>query len=220
MADFKKARENMMDGQVHPFGVVDEKILDVFATVPRELFVPEKLQSVAYIDEDLEIGRGRYLMESKVHAKMLQALDLNETDVALDIGVASGYSSVILSHLVTTVIALENDKAYIEQATKTWQNQNVNNAVMVGGAFDAGAEEHAPYNVIVLNGAVEFVSQTILDQLEVGGRLVTIIRKNQYDVGCVTLFLKSQSGSVSSTPLFDASTPYLQGFEPLKKFAF
>lgn len=220
MADFEKARENMIDGQIHPFGVIDEKILDVFARVPREMFVPQKLQSVAYMDEDLNIGRGRYLMESKIHAKMLQAIDLKESDVALDIGVASGYSTVILSHLVTTVIALENDKAYIEQAEKVWKKQGVNNAIMFEGAFEAGVSKHAPYNVIILNGAVESVPQSLLDQLDVGGRLATIIRKSQYDVGCVTLFLKSRSGSVSSTPLFDACTPYLQGFEPLKKFAF
>ena len=90
--------------------MVDTGILQSFETVPRELFIPEKLQGVAYTDENIDIGQGRFVMEPIIHAKLLQAVLPVAGDIVLDIGIGSGYSSAILSPLVTTVIALEHNK--------------------------------------------------------------------------------------------------------------
>ena len=110
MTDFIQARKNMVDCQIHPSGIVDGWILESFQNIPRELFVPEKLQGIAYTDENIDIGQGRFLMEPIVHAKLLQAVAPDKSDVVLDIGVGTGYSSAILCPNVSTVVALENNK--------------------------------------------------------------------------------------------------------------
>lgn len=220
MADFLQTRINMVDGQIHPAGVVDPRILESFETVPRELFVPERLQGVAYTDEDLDIGQGRYLLEPITHAKMMQAVQPVEMDVVLDIGVGAGYSSAILSPMVTTIIALEHNKRQMDKATKLWDRLDVCNVALIEGTLTDGVPEQAPYSLIIINGAVEEVPDNIIDQIDVGGRLIAVIRKAGHAAGQAVLFVKSQSGDVSSKILFDASVPFLKGFEPKVRFEF
>lgn len=220
MTDFLQTRINMVDGQIHPAGVVDPRILETFEKVPRELFVPERLQGVAYTDEDLDIGQGRYLLEPIIHAKMIQAVQLVETDVVLDIGVGSGYSSAILSPMVMTVIALEHNKRQMDKATKLWDRLDICNVALIEGELTEGVPDQAPYSLIIINGAVEMIPDNILDQIDVGGRLIAVIRASGQTSGQVTLFMKSSTGAVSSKIIFDANAPFLKGFEPKSRFKF
>jgi len=220
MIDFIQARTNMIDGQIHPAGVVDVGILDSFQNIPREEFMPDKLQSVAYTDENLIIGQNRFLLEPIAHAKMLQAAEIKSTDIVLDIGSAYGYSAAILSSLASTVIAVESNKRQIDKAARLWEKHSLSNIVQVENKPKIGAPKHAPYNVIVINGAVAEVPQSILDQLDVGGTLVTVIVEVGKQVGKAVVFRKSEDGNVSSSPIFDAGIPYLEGFEPVPEFQF
>lgn len=220
MADFLQTRTNMVDGQIHPSGVIDPRILETFEKVPRELFVPERLQGVAYADEDLDIGQGRYLLEPMTHAKMIQAVQPVETDVVLDVGVGAGYSSAILSPMVMTIIALEHNKRQMDKAVKLWDRLDVCNVALIEGKLIDGVADQAPYSLIIINGAVEAVPDALLNQVDVGGRLIAIIRKTGQTVGQVTLFIRSEKGDVSSKVLFDASAPFLKGFEPKTHFQF
>ncbi len=220
MIDFLQARTNMIDCQIHTAGVIDEQILHSFASIPRELFVPDRLKDVSYSDDDLNIGQGRYLLEPITHSKMLQAVKPNSSDIVLDIGVGSGYSSAILSSLVTTIIALENNKRQMDKASKLWQDLDACNIVLMEGALEKGVAEQSPYSLIIINGAVAEVPESILDQLDVGGRLITIIQKSGHPVGKVTLFIKGKNGDISSKHVFDAGAAFLKGFEPKNKFNF
>lgn len=220
MTDFIQTRTNMVDGQIHPSGVIDPRILETFEKVPRELFVPERLQGVAYADEDLDIGQGRYLLEPMTHAKMIQAVQPVETDVVLDVGVGAGYSSAILSPMVMTIIALEHNKRQMDKAVKLWDRLDVCNVALIEGKLIDGVADQAPYSLIIINGAVEAVPDALLNQVDVGGRLIAIIRKTGQTVGQVTLFIRSEKGDVSSKVLFDASAPFLKGFEPKTHFKF
>lgn len=220
MTDFAKARKNMVDGQIHTAGVVDTALLNAFATVPREQFVPEKIQDVAYFDETIDLGQKRFLIEPIAHAKMLQAALPVEGDVVLDVGSGTGYSSAILSHIVTTVISVENNKRQIEKATRLWAKLDYTNIVHIDSPLVDGASKYAPYSLIVLNGSVTQVPKSILDQVDFGGRLVTIIKKPSQQVGQAFLFIKNEDGVVSSRPLFDAGVPYIEGFEPVPVFQF
>ena len=210
----------MIDGQISTAGVVQEPIIAAFNSIPRELFVPERLSNIAYSDEDIDIGQGRFLIEPIVYAKMIQAANPCETDVVLDIGVGSGYSSAILSSLVTTVIALEHNKRQMDRATKLWAQLGACNIALIEGALTKGVPEQAPYSLIIINGAVEHVPQNIIDQMEVGGRLVAVVKKARQSVGCATLFIKSSAANIASKKLFDAATPFLKGFEPEPVFQF
>ncbi len=220
MTDFSIARINMIDGQISTSGVVNPQILESFGEVPRELFVPEKLCELAYIDESLDIGQGRFLLSPMVYSKMLQAANPCKSDVVLDVGSGSGYSSAILSPLVTTVIALENNKRQMDKATKLWTQLGACNIVLEDGDLVNGVPEQAPYSLIIINGAVSEVPNKIIDQMDVGGRLITVVRQSFSHIGRATLFIKSQNGDVSSKILFEANIPFLKCFEPSLEFAF
>ncbi len=220
MTDFSQARTNMVDGQIHTAGVVDPRILQAFETIPRELFVPEKSQSIAYTDEDIEIGQGRFLLEPITHAKMIQAVQPKKSDIVLDIGIGAGYSSAILSPMVTTIIALETNKRQIDKASRLWNKIGACNIALIEGKLENGVPDQAPYSLIVINGAVSEVPETVLNQMETNGRLITIVKKPGQPIGRATLFMKSKSGTISSKPLFDAAVPFLKGFEPKPQFEF
>ncbi len=220
MTDFNKARKNMVDGQIHTAGVVDTGILNAFETTPRESFVPEKLKSIAYTDENIDLGQGRFLLEPIVHSKMLQAVLPTTDDTVLEIGSASGYGSAILSQLVTTVFAVENNKRQMDKAVRVWEAGSYCNIVQIEGELEDGAPEHKPYSLIVINGAVEEIPQNIFDQLATGGRLVTVVTKPSANKGMATLFVKSHDGNVSSKPLFDAGIPVLAEFKKKIEFQF
>ncbi len=212
MTDFSQARKNMVDGQIHTAGVVDPRILDAFSSLPREAFVPEKLQNVSYTDENLNIGQGRWLLEPITHARLLQEARLVSNDVVLDIAAGAGYSSAILSSIVSTVIALENNKRQTDKAQRVWEKLGMCNIVLESGDLNQGVAKHAPYSLIVINGSVPEVPNAILEQLAVGGRLVTVIAQENDTIGQAKLFYKNENNDVSSKVLFDTGIPFLNEF--------
>src|SRR5579859_6969843 len=111
MIDYQSARLNMVESQVRPNKVTDAAVLDALLAVPRERFVPEHLQGVAYIDDDVPLGGGRYLAEPMVFARFLQLAAIKPTDTVLEIACGSGYASAVLARLAQRVIALEDDHA-------------------------------------------------------------------------------------------------------------
>ncbi len=218
--NFEQARKNMVDGQIHTNGVIDPRILDAFQKTPRESFVPEALRNSAFNDEDIKVADGRYIMEPSVHARLIQALDLKPDSVVLDIGGGTGYSAAILSELVSTVVILESEQPFLDKFGEVCETLNICNVASFIGPLQEGNAEHAPYDSIIINGAVANVPQAILDQLAPEGRLVCVVKQAGKPIGSGTLFKKAANGTVSSFPLFDAATPYLSGFEPEATFQF
>ncbi len=220
MTNFATARKNMIDGQIHTAGVVDEKILEVFSTIPRELFVPEKLKAMAYLDESIDLGQGRCLMAPIALSKMVDAVTPTASDVALVVGAASGYTSAVLSMLVSTVVSLEKNKRHIDKAERVWAKLELCNIVLENANIVDGAPKHAPYGIIFINGAVESVPDVLIDQLAVGGRLITVVCRRGCMTGQAVLFVKSKDGGASSRPLFDVSVPSLAEFSSDSSFQF
>jgi protein-L-isoaspartate(D-aspartate) O-methyltransferase len=218
MVDFSTARLNMVESQIRTNKVTDERILDALETIPRESYVPENRRGVCYIDEDLAIGGGRHLMEPMVLARLLQEARIGSQDVVLDVGCATGYSCAVLARLGATVVGVECDKELADGANKILSEQGIDNAVVIQDPLGDGYPKQAPYNVIVLEGAVSEVPKTIQDQLADGGRLVAVIRKGE---GMGRAILMQRNGEVvSSRVLFDAATPFLPGFELKEQFVF
>ncbi len=218
MVDFAAARSNMVESQIRTNKVTDPNLLDAFETTPRERFVPESLRGIAYVDEDVALGGQRFVMEPMVLAKLLQAARPGPGDVALDLGCGSGYATAILSRLVATVVALEVDAALAAAANQTLDELEIDNAVVVEGQLAEGYPKQAPYNVILLNGAVSEVPLAIADQLAEGGRLVTVVSVGA-GLGRATL-MRRDSGVISSRILCDAAVPVLPGFEAAPGFVF
>ena len=208
----------MVESQLRTNKVTDLRVLDAFETVPRELFVPEPLRGIAYVDEDVALGSGRFVMEPRVLARLLQAAQPGPEDMALDLGCGSGYATAILSRLVATVVALEVDAALAEAANRTLDKLEIDNAVVVEGRLAEGYPKQAPYNVILLGGAVAEIPAAIADQLAEDGRLVTVVSAGP-GLGRATL-MRRDGGVISSRVLYDASLPVLPGFEAAPGFVF
>ena len=219
MFDFAQARQNMVDGQLRPNRVTNPAILEAVSDLPRERFLPEALRHVAYIDDDIPLPGGRAMMEPLVVCRMVQAADPKPTDVALDIGCGTGYTTALLSKLATTVFGIDSDPALAQQATANLAALSFDNAVIAARAMEQGWAEHQPYDVIVIGGgAVEAVPPALLDQLAEAGRLVAVVTGGRA-IGTVRLYQKI-AGAVSSRPLFDAGCRPLPGFAKPQTFVF
>ena len=217
MSEFAATRESMVLSQLQPDRVSDHRIRDAMGDVPRERFVPDHFKTVAYVDEDLEISPGRYLMEPRVFGRLIQAASIGPHDVVLDVGCGSGYSSVVIAQLAGTVVALESDQGLRDLATSNLEQLSVDNVVVVSGDLSQGYATEAPYDVVFINGAVAEVPAALVEQLVDGGRLVAVIESDT--VGKGTLVTR-QDGQIDSVGLFDAQVPFLAGFERRAGFKF
>ena len=218
MVDYAAARRNMVESQLRTNKVARTALLAAFESVPRELFVPEALRGAAYVDEDIDLGGGRYVMEPLVLARLLQAARPRAEDMVLDIGSGSGYGTAILARLSATVVALESDGALAERANRTLTELGIDNVIVVEGPLAEGYPKQGPYDVILLDGAVSRVPPAISGQLAEGGRLVTVVRDSA-GVGRATL-LQCHDRRVSGRVIFDAAVPILPGFEEESGFIF
>ena len=218
MADNFKARQNMVNCQLRTNKVVDDALVARFETVPREWFVDESVRSIAYVDEDVSIGNGRFLMAPMVLARILQELAISPSEIVLDVGCGTGYSSAILSGLADTVVALEENHELATRANDLLTELAADNAIVVEAPLSEGYATQGPYDIILVGGAIASVPPALTDQLIDGGRLAAIIDDGQGQ-GKVILMIK-RHGSVSQRELFDASVPRLPGFEPKMGFVF
>lgn len=220
MPDFKAARTNMVDCQIHTAGVTVPAILKAFDAIPREKFVAANMQGVAYTDESVMAGAGRFLLEPITHARMIQAAAPEPLDSVLDIGCATGYSTSILSSMVRAVAGLEENQELLNRAARLWTILNLHNVTGVAGELVQGCPEYAPFNLIFMNGSVAEIPLRLIDQLSDNGRLITIVRKPGAVLGQVTLVKKTGPKNFSSYVLFESGSPYLPGFEPRASFQF
>jgi protein-L-isoaspartate(D-aspartate) O-methyltransferase len=218
MIDFERLRQSMVDSQIRPNDVTDPRILAAMLEVPRERFVPPQRAGLAYLDDDIVVREAgssspaRYLVEPMILARLVQALNLTAQDHVLDVGCTTGYSTAILSHLAGAVCGLESESDLAAAAQR-----NVPNAKIVTGPLTEGAASSGPFDAILINGSVEIVPESLLEQLKEGGRLVAVVRKGP--PGRATVHVKN-NGAVSTRPLFDAAVPSLPGFEAPQGFVF
>ncbi|HAD86408.1 MAG TPA: protein-L-isoaspartate O-methyltransferase [Rhodospirillaceae bacterium] len=217
--DFAAARRNMIDCQVLPNRVTDERIIAAMEDMPREVFAPESKRAIAYVDEALPIGGGRYMMEPMVTARLLQAAHIGPDDVVLCIGCGSGYAPALLAKLANTVVVVESDKAMASQAQETLAGLGIDTVAVIDGKMANGYPKQAPYDVIFFNGGVPKVPEKIEKQLAEGGRLVAVRSNPDNALGTAVLAVRYDD-VVSSRDLFDAGTPDLPGFELEAAFSF
>lgn len=221
--DFALLRKRMVDGQIRTVDVTKLSVLAAFLTVPREKFVPERQQELSYVDEAIPLATGdgkkvtRYLMKPAALAKLLQAADIKPEDVVLDIGAGTGYSAALLSNLSSSVIALEEDSKLAALANKILQAGGYDNVVVVNGALTKGYREESPYDVILLEGAVDFIPETLFSQLREGGRLVAV--EGHGNSAVARIYIK-EDGIVSARRIFNLAINPLEGFLNAPEFVF
>jgi protein-L-isoaspartate(D-aspartate) O-methyltransferase len=221
MTDFAALRRMMVDGQVRTADVTDPRLLSAMLSVPRERFVPAEKASLAYLDLDVQVtdpgAPVRRLLKPMVLAKLLQAAGVSETDRVLDIGCATGYSTVLLSRLAASVVGLEEDPGLVRQATEALDAAGVANARIVTGPLAGGYQSDAPYDLIVMQGSSEIVPEMLMEQLRDGGRLVCVLGRGPS--GKAMLYRRIDH-ELSGRPVFDAAAPLLAGFVKPPEFVF
>ena len=216
---FDHARKIMLESQIRPNKVIDESVLSAFSDTPRELFVQKSMQNIAYIDEDLPLSNGRYLMEPMVLARLIQSLELKISDNVMIIGVGTGYSAAIISKIVTSVIGIESRAPLIQKAESNLAQLDITNTVLFKERLQEGYSKAAPYNAILIDGGVSCVPNSILNQLADDGKFVSIYRTDGVAAGEASLWMRS-GDNFSRTCLFNAQVPTLEEFKEKPEFQF
>jgi protein-L-isoaspartate(D-aspartate) O-methyltransferase len=219
MTDFALARRNMIDGQLRPNRVTNAELLAAVDKLPRERFLPDSMKSVAYSDEDVPLGNSRFLMEPMVLGRLIQTMQPRPQDRAMVVASGRGYGCALLASLVNSVVSVECDSALAGAAAETLKGLGITNVTPVMGPLEVGSSSSAPYDVILIEGAVQHLPSAIIDQLAEGGRLGTVIAGTAGAMGVAQLIVK-EGGIASGRPLFDAGTPVLPGFAPAPRFVF
>jgi protein-L-isoaspartate(D-aspartate) O-methyltransferase len=214
---FATARQHMIESQIRTNKVLDERLIEAMRTLPREAFVPESLRARAYIDDDLPLGAGRFLIEPMVVARLLQVADVRATDNTLVAAAGTGYAAALLAKLASSVVAVEAEANLGDQGIATLARLSIANVVWQTGNPAEGAAKSGPYDVILIDGGVEVVPQTLLDQLAEGGRLVTVRREDRLGQA---ILLQKDRGAISQRILFDANIPLLTAFAKPQTFTF
>ncbi len=216
MTDFSARRTMMVDTQVRPSDVTKFPIIEAMLSVPREVYVPAQAREAAYMGENVHLGGGRVVLDPRSFSKLLDALDIRPTEAVLDLGCGLGYSSAILARLAYAVIAVEEDETLAAEAQRTLSAQGVDNAAVVKGTLTEGSAKAGPYDVIILQGAVESLPETLLAQLKEGGRIGCIFMEGA--LGTARIGYKID-GVITWRYAFNASAPVLPGFAAKTAFA-
>lgn len=217
MVDFARARRTMVDNQLRTSGITDWRILDAMNRVPREKFVPDHQAALAYSDDELSLSGGRMLGTPADFARLVQLAEVGSQDVVLDVGCGTGYSTAVLSMLANAVVALDSDEAMAGRANDILVDLDIGNAAAVPGPIENGVAREAPFDAIILEGAVDAVPPALLDQLRDGGRLVAVIGTG--NSGVAHLYVKTGT-EIGATAAFNASLPVLGVFAPAPAFVF
>lgn len=217
MTDFAMRRTMMVDTQIRPSDVTKYPIIDALLSVPREMFVPVEKRELAYMGEHIEIGENRVILDPRTLAKMLDALDIQHDELVLDIGAGLGYSSAVLARMAEAVVALEEVESLAEEAQSNLVEAGVDNVVVHEGPLNEGAGQHGPYDVIILQGAVDGLPDGLIGQLKDGGRMA-VLYDGEGGLGQVRIGYKID-GRMNWRFAFDAGAPVLPGFEKHPAFA-
>ena len=217
MVDFSHARTMMVDTQVRPNDVTKYPVIAAMLDVPREAFVPEARQAVAYMGENMRLSDERWMLEPRNIAKLLDALNIQPDDLVLNIAAGLGYDAAVIARLAEAVVALESDETLAGRAEATLLEQGVDNVAVVTGPLTAGYAAEAPYDLIIVEGAVETVPQALIDQMRDGGRMVVV--EGHGNAAAAWLYVRD-GDVVSRRRGFNCAVKSLPGFSREAEFVF
>ena len=170
-----QARYNMIEQQIRPWEVLDQRVLDLLSTVPREDFVPPAYRNLAFTDTNIPLGDGQVMMSPKVEARILQSLNLQDNETVLEIGTGSGFVTALLANLAKHVVSVDINPEMTRQAGEKLAAHGISNVTLETGDAARGWAAHAPYDAIVITGSLPILPDNFKQALTIGGRLLAII---------------------------------------------
>ncbi len=216
--NIEQARFNMIEQQVKPWKVFDRKLLGAMSVLPRELFVPENQQGLSYADIHIDLGHQQMMLAPREIARLVQALNLSETDKVLDVGTGSGYAAVLMAKLARQVFSVEIIAEFVEQAVKRQKKLAVDNLVIEEGDACDGWMSHAPYDAILITSSMVKLTDSIKRNLSKKGRVVCIL---EHQGGLMaTLSQVDEQGEWQNEYLFPIDTTKMINSESTNRFVF
>ncbi|MEE2862552.1 MAG: protein-L-isoaspartate O-methyltransferase family protein [Paracoccus sp. (in: a-proteobacteria)] len=216
MTDFAARRTMMVDTQVRPADVTNLPVIEAMLTIPREDFVPANRRSVAYSGENLEIGQGRVMLSPWTLSKLVDRLNIQPDELVLDLGCGYGYSAAVMARMAEAVVAIEDDAELAQEAERRLSDAGIFNVAVLQAALTEGAPKQGPYDVILIEGAVEEVPPAIIGQLREGGRIAALFREGSLGVARIGTL---SGGHVTWRYAFNAHAPMLPGFQRERGFS-
>ncbi len=217
MLDSAAARRMMVDGQVRTADVTSPDLIAAMLEVPREKFVPPAVAELAYLDGEIKITARRALLRPMILAKLIQAARVTGEQHVLDVACGLGYSSAVLARLAGSVVALEDDAELAGQAKAALAANGAAQVMVVTGPLNAGWPGAGPYDLILVNGAVEAAPEALGKQLKSDGRLACVLRRS---AAAKAMIYRRIEGQLVGRPIFDAPAPLLPEFAAPQTFVF
>jgi protein-L-isoaspartate(D-aspartate) O-methyltransferase len=216
--NIEQARFNMIEQQIRPWNVLDQDVLDLLHVVKREQFVPAAYQNLAFADVEIPLPGGEAMLAPKFEARILQETGVKKHETVLEIGTGSGYMAALLAHRAAKVTTVEINPETAELAKKNLANAGVHNVTVEVGNGAQGWEKGAPYDVIVISGALEVLPEALLKQVKVGGRIAAIV--GQAPVMEASIITRTGDNAYSTVKVFETNVRYLTGAPVPSHFQF
>ena len=216
--NIEQARFNMIEQQIRPWNVLDQDVLDLLLVVKREQFVPAVHQNLAFVDTEIPLGGDAAMLNPKVEARILQEVAPKKHENVLEIGTGTGYMAALLAHKAQHVTSVELSPELAAQARKNLADAGISNVTVVEGDGSQGWSEGAPWDVIVISGALEVLPEAFLKQLKVGGRLCAIV--GQPPVMSAEIVTRVNETAYDTVKVFETSARFLKAAVKPSNFKF
>lgn len=173
--NFDVVRQTMIESQIRTWDVIDERVLELMARMPRQDYVPVAYRNIAYVDMNIPLGHGEVMMVPKLEARLLQELEINPTDKILEIGTGSGYMTALLAAMGRQVISVEIRPEFTAEAAAKLAHHGVRNITLETGDGARGWDRQQPYDVILITGSMPVLPETFQQTLAIGGRMIAMV---------------------------------------------
>jgi protein-L-isoaspartate(D-aspartate) O-methyltransferase len=220
MADMniEQARHNMIEQQIRPWDVLDQRVLEQVLRTPREDFVQPAYRNAAFTDMMLPIGHDQVMMEPKLEARILQALAIQPHEKVLEVGTGSGYLTALLAGMASQVVSVEIVPELHEQAKSLLARHRIDNVTLEQGDAANGWDAHQPYDAIAVTGSLPSLPQGLKDNLQIGGRLFAVV--GEAPVMEAVLVTRINANEWREDTLFETVVPPLMSAQKVQHFTF
>lgn len=216
--NIEQARFNMIEQQIRPWNVLDQDVLDLLVVVKREEFVPAACKALAFVDTEIPLPGGEAMFTPKMEARILQEVMLKKHETVLEIGAGSGYMAALLAHKGRHVTTVEISPELKAMAEANLSRAGVANVTVEEGNGAAGWDKGAPFDVIVISGALEVLPEAFLKQVKVGGRIAAIL--GTAPVMSVNIITRVSDTAYDTVKVFETNVKPLTGAAAVSHFTF